>query len=364
MEKKGIEEHFNKQDTLMVKGIGILLVYIHHLFSDEAVLAEKGVVFFLLKAESVIRLVAFSKVCVAVFLFLTAYGMTCKYRQTAQTHEELAKITLRKYVTLLLSFQFVFLFTHIFYAVFGKGVNLRFYGTSLSSIFFFLLDASGLSYFFGAPMLNATWWYMAVAFACLLLLPVLWKLERILGVMILPAVVLIPALFGFVNAPGTAYAFTLALGICAADMHLIERAGRIHFRIPILEKTGKLLACGILLVGLYKLRMSIGYEMLTDGIFAFVISYLVYEFIGKIYIVRNILGFLGKHAMNMFLMHSLIMLYLFQDITYSFRWGILILLFLVVVTVLISYLIEGLKKLCRFEKFISFIQKKILPEEV
>lgn len=357
-----MKEQFNKQDTLMVKGIGILLVYIHHLFSNGDMLTESGVRFFFLKGETVVQLAAFSKVCVAVFLFLTAYGMTCKYRQSIKTDTDLAKITVQRYICLLFSFQFVFFFTHIFYAVFGKGANLRFYGTSLSSIFFFLLDASGLSYFFGAPMLNATWWYMAVAFAGLLLLPVLWKLYKILGIMILPGVVLIPALFGFVNAPGTAYAFAFALGICAADLHLIERIGKLKFRIPFLGEAIKFLACCIFIWGLYKLRMNIGYEMLTDGIFALVISYLAYDFIGKVFVIRKGLEFLGKHAMNMFLTHSLIMLYLFRDFTYSLRYGILILLFLIAVTVLISLIIEGLKKLCRFEKLIHLVHKKILPE--
>lgn len=352
-------KQFSKENSLELKGIGIILVFIHHLFLEEENWRGIDVQFLFFSRETVHYIADFSKVCVALFLFITAYGMTLKFRQAEGRRGELAHITMKKYLSLLMLFFFVFVFSHIFWLIFGRASNLQLYGQDLSSVLFFLFDATGISYFYGSPMLNATWWYMPVAFSALLILPILWKCYKTVGVLLIPAALLLPTMFSIPNSYGTSYLLTMAVGICAADKELIEKAAALKLPGGIFGKCIKLLCELGLIWILYKLRIRIGYPALMDGCFVFLAAILIYEFIGKIKGVRWVLRTLGKNAMNMFLTHSFIMLYLFPDFIYSFRYGILILLVLLIITLVISYVIDGLKRLCRFFRLHDIIMEKI-----
>lgn len=62
--------------------------------------------------------------------------------------------------------------------------------------------------------------------------------------------------------------------------------------------------------------------------------------------------------MNMFLTHTLIRTTFFQDFSYSFGNAWLNVLVLLVITVLISMVIEALKKLVHFSDFVHLISQK------
>lgn len=56
------------------------------------------------------------------------------------------------------------------------------YGTDLKSIVvYFLVDFFGLSYLFGTPTLNPTWWYMTLAILIVVLMPFIMKLIEKMG---------------------------------------------------------------------------------------------------------------------------------------------------------------------------------------
>ena len=352
-------ERFSKENSLELKGIGIILMFIHHLFLEEENWQGIDVQFLFFSKDTVHYIADFNKVCVAVFLFITAYGMTLKFRQAEGRRGELAHITLKKYLSLLLFFFFVFVFSHILWLIFGGASNLELYGQGLSSVLFFLFDATGISHFYGSPMLNVTWWYMPVVFSALLILPVLWKFYKTIGVLLIPAALLLPSMFNIPSSYGTSYLLTMTVGICAADKGLIEKISALKLPGGIFGKCIKLLCELGLVWTLYRLRISIGYPALVDGCFVLLAAVLVHEFIGKIKGVRWGLRILGKNSMNMFLIHSFIMLYLFPDFIYSFRYGILILLVLLIITLAISYVIEGLKKLCGFFNLHNKVMEKI-----
>lgn len=352
-------EQFSKENSLELKGLGIILMFIHHLFLEEENWRGIDVQFLLFSKETVHQIADFNKVCVALFLFVTAYGMTLKFRQAEGRRGELAHVTTKKYISLLLFFFFVFVFSHILWLIFGKATNLQLYGQGFSKVLFFLFDATGISPFYGSPMLNVTWWYMPVVFSALLILPVLWKFYKTIGLLLIPAAMLLPSMFNIPTSYGTSYLLTMTLGICAADKGLIEKISALKLPGGIFGKCIKLL-CELGLVWiLYRQRTSIGYLALVDGCFAFLAAILVHEFIGKIKGVRWGLRILGKNSMNMFLTHSFIMLYLFPDFIYSFRYSMLIFVVLLIFTLSISYVIEGLKKLCRFYTLHNKVMEKI-----
>ena len=77
---------------------------------------------------------------------------------------------------------------------------------------------------------------------------------------------------------------------------------------------------------------------------AFIILFLL---IPRPRIVDIVLAHFGKHSMNMWLIHSWYCYYLFREELYSLRYPILIYVTLAVVSLLSSYVINGIVKLLR-----------------
>ena len=72
--------------------------------------------------------------------------------------------------------------------------------------------------------------------------------------------------------------------------------------------------------------------------------------------ITNILAFFGKHSMNIFLFHTFIFYMWFQDIIYITRNPLVIFFELLTSCLLISVVLESIKKLIRFDTVIFKIQ--------
>lgn len=75
-------------------------------------------------------------------------------------------------------------------------------------------------------------------------------------------------------------------------------------------------------------------------------------------IICKPIGFIGKHSMNIFLIHTLIFEYYFMDFIYGFKHWLLILVALLVISLIVSIIIEYLKVLLGYNKLI----KRIVPD--
>ena len=67
---------FNKNDSLKAKGIAILLLLFHHLYRSETIIASHGIVCRFLSVKAISTFSTNARVCVWIFVFLTAYGLT------------------------------------------------------------------------------------------------------------------------------------------------------------------------------------------------------------------------------------------------------------------------------------------------
>ena len=134
---------------------------------------------------------------------------------------------------------------------------------------------------------------------------------------------------------------------------------------------GKLLSLIVSLIGLsviIKCRQNawIGWKYLDfwDGfaaMYVIVISY-IYILNGK-WIVKG-LGFLGKHSMNIFLIHSFYRDVFFHEFTYSFYYAWLDYIVLMAISLVTSIVLEWFKKLIRYEKFIEWVKRLVTKEGV
>ena len=67
---------FSKKDTNVVKGVAIIAMLFHHCYVTEVSFKAHGVSFAPFSKGTVVSLALWSKVCVGIFVFLSAYGIT------------------------------------------------------------------------------------------------------------------------------------------------------------------------------------------------------------------------------------------------------------------------------------------------
>lgn len=154
----------SKQDTTAIKGIAICLMLWHHLFLSTA---EYGNV-----AHSLAQVF---KVCVALFLFVSGYGLTKQYSKMEKPYfKNTFKFLLKRYVNFFLPYWFCF----ILVVLVGNLVGFTFedvYPTSRNTLKCFLLDAWGLM---GWGSYLSTWWFNKMILQLYLVFPLLYQLVR------------------------------------------------------------------------------------------------------------------------------------------------------------------------------------------
>lgn len=349
--EKKIRE-FNIEDTQCVKGIAILLLLYYHLFHDVNVVQQFGVKFFI--PETVTKmLVGYGNICVAVFLFLSAYGMTKKLLAGKESIGKRYCYSVKRLLVLILHFVLMFISVNALW--FWKFDYASAYGAGKQGILFLLTDALGLAQIFGTPTLCETWWYMEIAIICIVIMPLLvkaveklnWKLLVI--ALVLPVILTLPKDF-------LRYYLVMVLGCVAAEGNWLEKlhAGRV-------PKWARVLICLVLLAFSVILRQNYmvfeTFAYVLDAPIALLIVYAVYEMVPGKSIPGRVVGFLGKHSMNIYFVHTFFYMILWRDYIYKPKYGILIYLCLVAVSLVYSVLLELIKKLIQVPRLIKLIDK-------
>ena len=75
---------FSKKDTALVKGIAILMMLFHHCFESTGRYAGYEMNFFPLTESQTVTIASFFKICVALFVFLSGYGIAKSLERTPQ----------------------------------------------------------------------------------------------------------------------------------------------------------------------------------------------------------------------------------------------------------------------------------------
>ena len=241
---------------------------------------------------------------------------------------------------------FIYVLSQFFSPVIGFD-RIAIYGEDLSGrIFYTVIDALGLANAFRTPTFNATWWYMSYAILLIFMLPILTALVEKIGYGIIPISFLVSTL----TRSDTSVVFHLYLpvvgfGLVFAKYNLFES---IYIQIR-RQKTTYVSGFFILvvLIALFTYcRQEIGFSYIFDVFTAVLICLFCYLYLHSVLFLRKGLSFIGKHSMNMFLTHTFVrhINSNFHDFSYSPRYPLLILLLLLADTLLLSIIIEELKK--------------------
>ncbi len=108
-------------------------------------------------------------------------------------------------------------------------------------------------------------------------------------------------------------------------------------------------------MAILKIAFDIWINVSSDFAYVFipVVPFLVYEFIGEIPGLNFVLKIIGKNATNIFLIHTFIYYYWYTDIVYSIKEDWCIVLTITVISVVLSQIIELLKKVSGYNKLMK-----------
>ena len=341
-----IDYRLTINDSLIIKCFAICAMLVHHLFWQHP---EYGVITYQISLTG--------KICVALFVFLSGYGLTIQYskikesdiiRKIIKTSLFLAKRLTKFYI----GYWIIFLITvPLGVFAFGRSLDIP-YGPK-SNHFVCLIV--------GFDSYNTTWWFNALILTLWLIFPILyWSMHRLtiaLPMLVLflwnPDDVLFPLTFVADGLP--LYIKFFAEGIFIAIY--MDRINLILNKVhPYVVGITSTILSFFLLINrnmpwLEQLRKTTIDFYAVIFIFISVVS--LHKLAGK---YMNAFIFVGKHSMNMYLLHTFILGCFFHNIIYGMKYPIIMFVVLFGTSLCLSIGLEFLKK----KMHLYLLQEKIL----
>ena len=280
----------SKDDTWFLKGIAILLLLYHHIPYD----LELGFV-----------LISGARVCVWIFLFISAYGFTLQMQEKYE--KEPFRFIIKRILLLYSLTWYFFIFNLIVSIIWDPGLIDYF----KSSVFNLPLEMLGLSNTFGKRLI-ATDWYVNFLIIVIVIFPLLYHLAKRTSWFSIPIVVLITQLIPYKmefthGGQLNYYLLIVMLAILFAQKRVFEKLEKFKHKKDFIISVTSLLLMAVLVVVRYILLphlkehwyLSIGP---VSTAMAMIIILDVYFFrTGGM--ISQLIQKLGKHAGNIFFSH-------------------------------------------------------------
>lgn len=342
-----------KEHSNILKGIAILMMFMHHLFYSRETYGGFEISFFPFTENIVLHLSWLCKACVAIFVFISGYGYAKSVTESTKLN---IKYFISKYIKRIWGYWFVFIL-----ALLTSPIGLRtiegVYGRGVKAVIKSIIDFLGVSFALGTPTYIATWWFMSIAVISVVMAPILCKITHTYIYFFVAILFVVSSQIQYIPSNFTSilhYLFILLVGIVFGKYDLFEKIKSL--RGP---RSLDIVLTVIILFMVQILRISRG-AFLFDCITAICLAYLVL----KVYNNRKsaVFSALGKYSMDMFLIHTFIFNYYCHEFVYGFRHFLLIFIMLALISLGIAFAIEQVKKLIKYddfrEKLIFFINNK------
>lgn len=344
-----------KEDSMMLKGIAICAMLVHHLFCSTSYDISQF-------SPLTLFLGRIGKVCVALFVFISGYGLAAGYEKLPQqkrvrdTIDIWIKAVLKRFVHFYLQYWPVFfIFVPLGVFVFDIPLLSR-YGESRNALKMLFGDIWGYNEYYSY---NITWWFNKLILVLYLLSPFLfvgienkWTCWPILIALLFlsfnPQIV-------HVKCDGlTLYAASFGAGMfwsCQNDKINTYFSKSPRWLVFLFSVIGIASFCFFREKGYFGLGGARADLFLTLSIAVFTISLRQYE------IVKKILTFLGKHSANIYLTHTFILFYWFMPLIYCCSYAPIVFIILIITCIAISLGIEWIKEkigVYKLQRFLDY----------
>jgi len=328
-------------DTQIIKGVAICLMLWHHLFLWSP---EYG--------SFVLWIAQFGKVCVSLFLFVSAYGLTVQYNKIFDKPiTSTFKFQMKRFVKFYANYWVIFLIVvPIGVFILGRSLNIPYENSNVikSTITDFLAMNGYRSY-------NVIWWFNRLIVCLYFLFPILYFITKRWTILFLTGLVFLLLLLR-TEMPIWTLQFVLGIAFALYINQLNRFLNRFNFWILL---SILLFVFSILFYLRNAAIIPFFTDIKVDTFQAVTIILMVLLIIRRIHAFNSTLKFLGKHSMNMYMIHMFICYYFFKNFTYSFKYPLLIFTVLLAICLIISMIIEYGKKIAGLPVLIKKINTKI-----
>lgn len=353
----GAKQVLTKKDSQAIKGIAIWLMLFHHLFQNPDAFHGMPVAFFAVDLNIMVSFAGFAKICVPLFVFITAYGLAVKYKHMEWNVEDIERVTGKRYFHLMIPYWFIFVIMQVICNITGVQSFANVYGNGLKSGMYFLFDALGLAHCLGTPTINVTWWYMSLALLLICIMPFVWKGVLQAGWLLFFGCALLFPMSGWGETGCFDYILVAILGVASYERDLFRRIEKLLCHNRIL-RIALFPMCIVAILGSWMLNREGMYQALVFCLAALSIALMQQQYFSHMKWLTETLAFFGNHTMNIFLIHTFVKTWFFHDFIYSFRFGVIICMVLMLTSLIISFLINFLKRLLFVDKLIEKIDLK------
>lgn len=362
---------FTKKDTAAMKGVAICMMMFHHCFLGADRYEGFGIDFLLLGEYLTVLLAQFCKICVAVFVFISGYGITISLKRMDRSIPGAEALQIKKrWFSLMSGFWFVYILSFIAAAVLKPSIITKAYfigKNPLDKVFYILADFFGVAKLFGTPQMIGTWWYMSLAIIIICIMPVMYKIYKKYGSLVV--FVLVFCINGFYDAKNYdmfRWFFVLALGMICAENNFLGRCKEFKFikNNYLLDYALKFILYTPVLILCIYVRQNLDFVVayIQDGIIPLYVIFYCYTIVFEIPFVYKALGYIGKHSMNIFMSHTFLRAFYLRNFIHSFKYPFVIVAVLLLLSLFLSVIIEALKKCSGYNNLIKkcmlYIERK------
>lgn len=344
------ENIFTKEHTEIVKGMAIILMLIHHLFAFPDRINVEGYISIMQLKGINIEVIAgqFGKICIGMYLFLSGYGM---YYALSNNGEIKFRDSCNRLKKLYINYWIVFvLFIPIGFIFLENEFNLS----------EFILNFMGL-----VSSYNKEWWFLRTYAELMVLFPIIYKIlgnNIILGFLktllifsialvcniifkIIPKLDFIKEIWVYNEI------YNILLWQCVFSVGYLFSKFNLYTKIKqVLEK----IKCSnkifyfILIIIVIITRQYKGHEIFKDPMLVPIFIFAIINILDK-YKIKKVFNYLGKNSTNMWLTHTFFCYYYFQYLTFYPKISVLILIWLVVLSLSVSNIINYILKCIEYK---------------
>lgn len=331
----------SKQEAGILQGIAVLLMVFHHLFDfPDRIHVPFVNVFAFIKLEIFVS--SFGRICVAMFAFLSGFGLYKKYIEKLKDKKFPIFSCYRGMVGQLINFLKRYWIVFATFIAYGLIANVYAFGWAE-----FFKNFFGLS-----STYNKEWWYVLQYFDFLLMFPIVFSVEKWLAGLIRKngevwssLIVSIPLAIFFVWQ-GQVYNFCFLLGMLSVSTNAMD------ILIGVLEKTSfcRYGIATIFIAMAFISRVKVlggGYDYINVVLFILGLLIIIKSKIFK-KLFNSSIGFIGRYSTYIWLTHTFYAYYFFQKFTFFPKYSILIYLWCVALSLMtgmvLEYIVAGIEK--------------------
>lgn len=323
------DKYISKNNSLIIKGIAIIMMIVHHLFSFPDRINEDYISIYKLGGMPIEYFIGIiGKCCVSIFLFIGGYGLYRTYESNVDYYS-----IFRRIYKMYLNYWMVFIVFVPIGLIMNK-INLEFKDLFLNFI--------GIS-----SSINKEWWFFICYVVLVFLYPVIIKIVEsynkycvLMGSFFIFCIssIIIVILY---RAKLTQFEFIFNV----MNMQFIFISGIIICKYKIFDKINECITQNWIYIPIFILSVVL--------LFIFPIKTLIYNIMTPIIIFiltklikkSNILKILGKHSGDIWMVHTFFCYYYFESIIFIPRYSTLIVVWTILLSLISSIVLNKLRSM-------------------